>query len=151
MKNEIKKLLPDIQPHSRVAFIINTDTSDKPGQHWQAVYIDARDGPESSNSLEWFDSFGRPIPSDVLEDLKLILKCLKPKTILKIKENRVIHQSDDSANCGWFSAKFLIDRFRGKSFADASGYDDRVKINHVKHDEAQIEKMKNYPPFSYIS
>ena len=42
MHNEIKKLLPDIQPHSRVAFVINTDPSNKEGQHWQAVYIDAR-------------------------------------------------------------------------------------------------------------
>ena len=72
MHNEIKKLLPDIQPHSRVAFVINTDPSNKEGQHWQAVYIDARDGPESSNSIEWFDSFVRPIPKDTLEDLKLV-------------------------------------------------------------------------------
>ena len=79
-------MLPDIQPHSRVAFIINNDTSDKPGTHWNAVYIDARNGPESSNSVEWFDSFGRPIPSDILQDLKLILKCLKPETILKVKK-----------------------------------------------------------------
>ena len=88
MKDEIKKLLPDIEPQSRVAFIINTDTSDKPGQHWQPIYIDGRSGPESSNLLEFFDSFGRSIPPDVLEDCKLILKIMKPETILKVKENR---------------------------------------------------------------
>ena len=36
------------------------------------------------------------------------------------------------------------------SFASATGYDDRFKLNHVAHDEAEIEKMKAYPPFSYI-
>lgn len=151
MRDEIKKLLPYIEPKSRVAFIINTDTHDKPGQHWDAVYIDARDGPESSNSIEWFDSFGRPISSDILSDCKLILKCLKPTTVLKLKENKVVHQSDNSSNCGWMCCKFLIDRFRGQSFASATGYDDRIKINHINKDEKEIEQLKNNSrPFNYI-
>jgi len=151
MRDQIKTLLPEIQPQSRVAFIINTDTKDKPGQHWQAVYIDARNGPESSNSLEWYDSFARPIPSDILEDCKLILKMLNPETILKVKENRVIQQSDDSANCGYFCCRFLIDRFRGQSFSSATGFDEKLKINHAAHDEANIEKLKKMPPFNYIT
>ncbi len=150
MRDEIKKLLPHIKPQSRIAFIINTDPKEKPGDHWCAVYIDARTSPESSNSLEWFDSFARTIPSDILEDCKLILKILKPETILKVKENRVVHQSDNTANCGWFSCKFLIDRFRGKSFSDATGYDEHMKISHIKHDEAEIERLKALPPFNYI-
>ena len=150
MRDEIKKLLIFIEPHSRIAFIINTDPSTKEGRHWDAVYIDARDGPESSNSLEWFDSFGHSMPSDILEDCKLILHCLKPATILKVKENKVCHQSNDSENCGWFCCNFLIDRFRGKTFSEASGYDDKVKINQVNHDEKEIERLKKQPPFNYI-
>ena len=151
MRDEIKKLLPYIEPQSRLAFIINTDTRDKPGQHWNAVYIDGRNGPESSNSLEWFDSFGRSIPPDILEDCKLILKILKPETILKIKENRVVMQDDSTANCGYFCCRFLIDRFRGQSFSSATGYDEKMKINHIKGNEAEIERMKNEKPFNYIS
>jgi hypothetical protein len=150
MRDEIKKLLPHIKPQSRIAFIINTQTHEKPGQHWDAVYIDARNGPESSNSLEWYDSFGRSIPPDILEDCKLILKCLKPETILKVKENKVVHQSDDTSNCGYFCCHFLIDRFRGKSFSEATGYDDRIKINHINKDEKEIERLKAFPPFNYI-
>ena len=150
MRNEIKTLLPGIEPKSRVAFIINTDTSDKPGQHWQAVLIDSRDGPESSNSLEFYDSFGRSIPPDVLQDCKLILKMLKPSTVLKLKENRVIAQSDNSSNCGFFCCRFLMDRFRGKSFAAATGYDDKVKINEINKNEKEIEKLKQTKPFSFI-
>lgn len=150
MRDQIKNLLPNIEPQSRLGFIINNQDHTKPGQHWYAVYIDARDVPESSNSLEWFDSFGRGIPPDILQDLKLVLKCLKPKTLLKVKENRVIHQKDETANCGYFCCKFLIDRFRGKSFADASGYDDRIKIDQSDHDEKEIERLKKSPPFDYI-
>jgi hypothetical protein len=92
----------------------------------------------------------RPMPADILEDCKLILKCLKPKTILKVKENKVVHQRDNSENCGWFCCSFLIDRFRGKSFAEATGYDDKIKISNVNKDEAEIERLKSQPPFDYI-
>ena len=150
MRDEIKKkIVPYIKNHSRVAFIINTDPHNMPGKHWCAVYIDA-DGPESSNSLEWFNSFADPMPKDILWDCKLILKMLKPSTILKVKENRVVHQSDDSANCGFMAMKFLIDRFRGKSFAESSGYDDRIKINAINKDEKEIERLKNTAPFKYV-
>ena len=114
------------------------------------MYIDARPGPESSNSVEWYDSFATPCPPDIREDLKLILKCLKPETILKLKENGVVHQSDDSTNCGYFCCKFLIDRMRNKTFAESTGYDDRVKIDDSKYHENQIEKIKDRTPFSYI-
>ena len=150
MRDEIKKILPQVEPHSRVCFIINTDPHTKEGKHWNAVYIDARDGPESSNSLEWYDSFGRGIPSDILEDCKLILKILKPSTLLKVKENRVIHQSDDTSNCGYFCMRFLIDRLRGKSFSESSGYDDKVKIDKINKNEKEIERLKDLPPFNYI-
>ena len=151
LRDEIKTLLPHIEPRSRLAFIINTDPHDKPGKHWAAIYIDARDTPGSSNSLEYFDSFGRSIPSDILEDCKLILKMLKPDTILKVKENHIVHQSDDTSNCGYFCCKFLIDRFRCKSFSEASGYADAIKINHSKHDEKEIERLKQVKPFNHIS
>ena len=149
MKDQIKTILPDIKT-KRISFIINTQNHNQEGAHWQAVYIDSRDSPESSNSIEFYDSFGRTIDPSVLEDLKLVLKILKPSTVLKLKENKVIMQSNNSSNCGWFSIRFLIDRFRNRSFSEATGYDDRVKLNHAKHDEAEIEKTKQMAPFSYI-
>jgi hypothetical protein len=30
--------------------------------------------------------------------------------------------------------KFLIDRFRNKPFSEATGYDDHLKISHIKHE-----------------
>ena len=57
--------------------MINTDPSTKEGKHRASIYVDARDGSESSNSIEFFDSFANPMPKDMLEDCKLIIKCLK--------------------------------------------------------------------------
>ena len=90
------------------------------------------------------------MPADIREDCKLILKILRPETILKLKENQVIQQSDDSSNCGYFCIRFLIDRFRNRSFSEATGYDERQKINMINKNEAEIEKMKHTKTFSYI-
>ena len=90
------------------------------------------------------------MPKDLLHDIKLIVKCLKPANLLKFKENRVIQQSDKSANCGYLTMNFLINRFRNKSFADATGYDDKMKINLISKNEKEIEKLKDQAPFNYI-
>jgi hypothetical protein len=44
----------------------------------------------------------------------------------------------------------LIDRFRGKSFSDATGYDEKMKINHANINEKEIERLKTMKSFSYI-
>ena len=75
---------------------------------------------------------------------------LKPNSFLKLKSNRVIHQNDNTSNCGYMAAKFLIDRFRGQSFPEASGYENAFKYNRSKHYEQQIERLKKTPMFGYI-
>ena len=65
-------------------------------------------------------------------------------------EKKSCGTKDTTSNCGYFCCQFLIDRFRGKSFAEASGFDDRIKINDSEHREKEIEKLKNQKPFSYI-
>ena len=62
-----------------------------------------------------------------------------------------MQQSDKSANCGYFAMRFLIDRMRGQSFASATGYDERVKINQINKNEQEIEQLKKQSPFNYIS
>jgi hypothetical protein len=96
---------------------MNTDPSYKEGQHWVAVFYDAR--PSGSLSVEYYNSFADPIPEDVLKDIKLLVEKLKPSTYLKFKENKVKQQAESSTNCGYFAMRFIIDRFRGKSFAEA--------------------------------
>lgn len=146
-RDEIKNILPKVKPGNKVAFIINLDPSSKRGSHWNAVFID----PVGSKSIEWFDSFGREIPADILKDIKLIVDILKPNTLLKLKVNRVVQQSDDTSNCGYFALRFLIDRLRGKSFSEATGYDEKMKHYAIEKNEKEIERLKLQPPFSYIN
>ena len=52
VKGEVctKDLLPERKPLDTKAYIVNTDLSDDPGEHWAAVYI--RD-----NRVVYFDSY----------------------------------------------------------------------------------------------
>lgn len=147
-RDQIKPLIiPKVKPQSRGAFIMNTDPSYKEGKHWVAVFFDAR--PSGSLSVEYYNSFADPIPADILKDLKLLVDKLKPSTYLKFKENKVKQQDDRTSNCGYFAMRFIIDRFRGKSFAEATGYNDAI-INKVGMNEKEIEKLKEQAPFKYI-
>jgi hypothetical protein len=138
------KIVPQIKPKSKGGFIINTDPRSKPGQHWQAVYFDAT--PSGSAEIDFFDSYGDPADTQLLKDIKLIAQALKADNYLKFKENRIRLQNDKSSNCGWFCVKFLIDRFRGRPWVDASGFSDVVK------GEANIEEFKHqHGGFRYIA
>jgi hypothetical protein len=147
-RDQIKHIASNVKPRSRVAFVMNTDPSTKKGEHWVSIYVDAR--PNGSNSVEYYDSFADPCPPDVLKSLKHLVERMKPDSFLKFKENRVRHQSASTSNCGYFASRFLIDRFRNKSFSEATGFSDKIQ-NAVKENEAEIEKLKNLPPFNYIN
>jgi hypothetical protein len=146
-RDYIKKLVPTARKQKEIAAVVNLDNSNQKGSHWVSLYINAK--PGGSQTVEVFDSFGRPTPRDIVRDIKQVVDAMKLDTYLKFKENRVPVQSAKSSNCGYFSMRFLIDRFRGKSFADASGYTE-CRPNVVNKNEKEIEKLKKQAPFSYI-
>jgi hypothetical protein len=136
--NEIKYLLPRVKGKREIGFIINTDPDTKAGQHWTAIYA-------NNESVEYYDSFARPMPDDLRKDLELLLDMMPDTGYRKFKENKIISQKTTSVNCGWFCLKFLIDRFRGKPFADVSGFNDAAR------GEKDIEEFKKkYASFGYI-
>jgi len=70
------------------------------------------------------------------------------KSKIQLKVNRIRDQSMKSANCGYFSMKFLVNRLHGESFAKASGFDDfwggvRQKEKHIDKWKTKIEKFKH--------
>ncbi len=139
--DDIKTLLPSIKPQSRVAFIINTDKHNSPGSHWISIYVDAR--PNGSQSIEYFDSFGRDPSPEIMRDLRLVVDMLHPETYLKLKISPMIHQTDSTNTSSWHAMHYLIDRFRGKTFAEASGYNPDKKIEgHEDKFEDGVKKMK---------
>jgi len=145
-RNEIPKLLPYIKKRSRVAWIMNTDPSTKEGEHWVSLLVDAR--PKGDASVEYYDSYGEDLPKDIQKALKKVVDKMYANTYLKVKVNRIKHQSLNSSNCGPFAIKFIQDRLgRNKTFQQASGYEDAIKSD-VGRSEEEIEKFKTMPAFT---
>jgi len=140
-RDKVFKLKNYVKPGDSVGFVVNTDPASKPGKHWVGVYI-------NPNSVNYFDSFGRPCPSDIRLQIKYIVDKMKPKTLLKFKENRIKLQNVSTNNCGYFVMKFLKDMFSGKPFVEATPFG---KVSKTIQGEKQIKKFKEtLKPFSWF-
>jgi len=149
--DELDKILPKIKPQSRGGFIVNTDKSSGPGEHWQAIYFDAR--PEGENTINFYDSYADPASEDVEDIISKLSKKLKSKYLLKYKFNTVKQQRDNSSNCGFFACKFLKDRFNGVPWIEASGYNKASKVLKGEKDIEKFKKQVGYgapPAYGYI-
>jgi len=140
-------ILPKIKSRSNGAFIINTDPASKGGSHWQAITFFA--SPNSTHEINFFDSFGDPIDNKLRKDLKDIANKLDAKTFLKLKENSVQLQNDRTSTCGFHCIRFILDRHRGKTFSQATGYDDKVKDDSIRG-EGEINRFKKQIGFGFI-
>jgi len=90
-----KDLFKNISPQNG-GYILNLENSEFGGSHWTAFIISNRD-----NIVLYYDSFGQPIPEDILIFIKRIKS--KPKIIYSIDQI----QSMDSVYCGWYTLEFL--------------------------------------------
>jgi len=127
MKDQVSQL----KPARKMAFVMNTDTSDKPGKHWVACYLDA----DHDKSLEYYDSFGKDPPKNFDRDMKKIVDKLKLPHLLKYKINRIVEQKT-SDNCGFHAMRFLTNRIKGNKFTEATKYnvlDAEKKAETMKH------------------
>lgn len=104
--------------------IINTDKSNKPGQHWIAIHIPSR------GYAEYFDSYGRP---PMQNEFKTFLK----RNTKKYRYNRIQLQSPTSDYCGMYACMFLLYKCCGKSLLNFTN-------NFASHDlwtnDAKISK-----------
>jgi hypothetical protein len=71
-----------------------------------------------------------------MDDLLDLHAIISPNELLKFKENKFIEQSANSDNCGFFSMRFLINRYKGKPFKEAK------KISEVSKGEKEIKRFK---------
>ena len=134
MSDEIPKLLPYVnQKTKEFAFIINSTSSKTSGQHWRAIFIDV-----PNSEIDYYDSLVSSPTKEFLRDIKLLIDKINPNTYMKLKINMIKQQADNTENCGFFSMKFILDRFKNRSFKNASG-GDKSDIG-----EYEIEKFKNY-------
>jgi hypothetical protein len=132
------RILPNLRKGQTACFIINTDPSDRPGQHWVAFFLN----PKKDGSIEYYDSFAEPIHHEWNKFLKPMADIISPDSYLKFKSNKIVNQSVNSSNCGYFAIKFLVDRLRGKPFKEVTNFD---------LEEDEIENFKDiFPRFKYI-
>ncbi|DAC80266.1 TPA_asm: adenain [Branchiostoma lancelet adintovirus] len=94
--------LPTNVPEYPSAFVVNTDCSGKPGQHWLALYFD------ESMRGEFFDSYGRA-PKDYPRSIELFLR--RNSRLPWIRNERQI-QSRWSTTCGQHCLFYLLHRCR---------------------------------------
>jgi hypothetical protein len=139
--DEIPKLIP--KASKRMSFVMNLDPANKPGSHWVAVYIDARD--KGSQSVEYYDSYGDEPSKQFKQDIKKLIDAISPPIFLKFKINRIKQQRVNSDNCGWFAIKFLVDRYKGIQFKESSGFSETMK---AEEDIKQFKKK--FKEFDFI-
>ena len=108
-----------------VLFVVNTQTSNLPGQHWVAVYI------SSEKRGELFDSLATPV------SLKL-MRWMNTFTV-KWRPSKMRIQNPLSAYCGAFVAYFVLTRLKAKSmeaclqlFTKDLSFNDQLIQNFVK-------------------
>ena len=95
-------LLPIKKIGKTCSFIINTQNSTLPGEHWFAIFL------PKSGKIEYFDSYGlKPINQEVY-------------SFIKANGNKYIYnqkriQSEDSQNCGKFCIFYIYMRSRNFS------------------------------------
>ncbi len=95
--------LPISIPTYPCGFIVNTDSSSQPGQHWLAVFI--RD-----NIVECFDSYGQPPGA-----YNPLFSRWIQRHARTVRVNPTRLQSDTSNVCGLYCVYFLRHRLLGHS------------------------------------
>lgn len=95
--------IPKLVKSKPSMYVINTDKSNQPGQHWLAVYF------TSTGCAEFFDSYGRS-PSNYTE----IRKFLKLNSKCMIHNTKQL-QSSFTGVCGQYCCVFLLTRCKQKS------------------------------------
>lgn len=116
-----------------LSFILNTVPHDVEQGHFVAVMVDL-----NRETLEYYDPFGaKPIRGFAAAIRPVLAAIGMPHPQYKV--NRLRNQSWSSANCGYFAMHFLLRRYHGATFREASGYDQAISV--MKSEEA-IRRFK---------
>ena len=97
----------DLLPKSlekNCGIVINTDTSQEPGEHWVAIYM-------HNTNAEYFDSFGLP---PLHKEIINFLDKISPNGW---SYNTICFQSLHSQTCGNYCVLFLTNYLNGGTFA----------------------------------
>ena len=115
-------------------FVMNMSKRDDPdgGSHWVSVYMD-------KYNLDYFDSFGKPPPADIKQNLIKLSNRSEVSVLRKFKTNRKVLQTEEQTDCGYRASFFIDEMLSGKTFGEATNIT-----------ENEIENFKNKYPNEYL-
>ena len=128
---------------NQISFIMNTVPHDVKWGHIVAVLID-----KGRDTLEYFDSFGEQPPAIFRRNIRALLDKMGMKSPVQLKVNLVRLQRVNSSTCGPYAISFLIKRYNGKSWKEASGFDKFVSI--LKEEKKMRAFMQHIKEFGSI-
>lgn len=146
--NEQKKLIIGVYPcdhlsfahtlmkkdkTSAIALIVNTDPSDKPGIHWQAIWIPEASDVKQTRSCFFFDSYGRPPSNDHIKTF------IKSSTQTTTWHNQQL-QGFDSVCCGEWCSLFLWCMTKGCTF---TSFFRRFCPKNLEQNDKQVIQLFN--------
>jgi len=120
----------------QVSFILNIVPHNIQWGHFVSVFIDG-----ARNTLEYFDPLGMEPVKGFKKAITPLLESMKLPSPPQLKINRIRNQALNSSNCGYFAMRFLIRRYKGESFRQASGYDEALSLHKS---EAGIRRFKQH-------
>ena len=128
--------LPTTPNHLRAqGYIVNTDPGNKPGRHWIAIWTE-------NDFCQIMDSFGLPLAAHNTPHLQSWIR-----THWKVVEaNTHSLQAVNSATCGHYALRFLVDRSQGKTFRD---FLERFDPYDYVYNDALIASWMKYKMLRY--
>jgi hypothetical protein len=97
---------------TKIGVIFNTDTHDKPGEHWISLFINIKKG-----FIYFFDSVGRKAPPEIMKLVDKIKEqglSLKNKIEFIFDQNYPVEHQYGDTECGIYSIYFIIHMLEDK-------------------------------------
>jgi hypothetical protein len=98
---------------TKIGIIFNTDTHDKPGQHWISMFINIK-----KQNIFFFDSTGDKAPKEVKVLIDRIIKqgnTLNPPIHFKYDDSAGVKHQRGNTECGVYSLYFIVHMLEDKT------------------------------------
>ena len=119
--------LPDHPvPSAPRGYIVNTDSHDQPGQHWIALWT-------QNDGCQIMDSYALPL--ETYQSKHLIQWINKHWSVME--RNNQSLQAINSATCGHYALKFLVERSQGRSFRQ---FLDQFKLHDYVYNDTLVAR-----------
>jgi len=120
---------------TKIGFIFNTDTHEKPGQHWISLFVNIK-----KSQIFYFDSVGEKATKQVMDLVNRIISQgnkENPKIKFKFDSNVGVEHQYGSSECGIYSIFFIVHMLEDKITK-------HYLKNHILKDEYMQKFRKIY-------